>query len=45
MPEIRFTITGKLNKKILDISEGIGVDKSEYIRNLIINDLRKLDKK
>ena len=41
MPEIRFTVTKKLNERILEISEGLGVDKSDYIKSLILNDLRK----
>ena len=46
MPEIRFTITKKLNDIILEVSEGLGVDKSEYIKSLILNDLmKKQDKK
>ena len=45
MPEIRFNVTKKLNDLILDISDELGVDKSEYIRLLILNDLRKKEKK
>ena len=45
MPEIRFTITEKLNDLILEVSEGLGVDKSEYIKSLILLDLRKKEKK
>jgi len=41
MPEIRFTVTEKLNYNILAVSESLGVDKSDYIRSLILNDLRK----
>jgi len=44
MPEIRFTVTKKLNELILEVSESLGVDKSEYIRSLILNDLRKKQK-
>ena len=40
MPEIRFTITEKLNDLILEISEGLGVDKSDYIKSLILLDLK-----
>ena len=45
MPEIRFTITKKLNDIILEASDSIGVDKSDYIKSLILNDLRKRGKK
>ena len=49
MPEIRFTITKKLNELILEVSEGLGVDKSDYVKLLILNDLKnraeKNDKK
>ena len=41
MPEIRFSLTKKLNDLILEISESLGVDKSDYIKSLILNDLRK----
>ena len=41
MPEIRFSVTKKLNDVILEVSEGLGVDKSDYIRSLILTDLRK----
>ena len=45
MPEIRFTITKKLNENILEISEGLGVDKSDYVKSLILSDLRKIRNK
>jgi len=45
MPEMRFTITKKLNKIILEVSEGLGVDKSDYVRSLIIHDLKNKVKK
>ncbi len=41
MPEIRFTVTKKLNDLIVDVSDSLGVDKSDYIRSLILTDLRK----
>ena len=40
MPEIRFTITKKLNDLLLEITEDLGVDKSDYVKSLILNDLR-----
>lgn len=40
MPEIRFTIPEKLNERILALSDDLGVDKSDYIRSLILKDLR-----
>ena len=40
MPEIRFTITKKLDDMILEVSDSLGVDKSDYIRSLILSDLR-----
>ena len=42
MPEIRFTITKKLNENILEISEGLGVDKSDYVKALILMDLKNM---
>ena len=41
MPEIRFGITKKLNSIIVRISEELGVDKSDYIKSLILSDLRR----
>ena len=41
MPEMRFTVTKKLNKLILEVSEGLGVDKSDYVKSLILHDLKK----
>ena len=41
MPEIRFTIPENLDKLILRVSAKLGVDKSDYVRSLIIQDLRK----
>jgi hypothetical protein len=40
-PEIRFTITEKLDKIIQKIAEELGIDKSDYVRSLILNDLRE----
>lgn len=40
MPEIRFGITKKLNELLVDISNEMGVDKSDYIKSLILADLK-----
>ena len=40
MPEIRFSIPEKLNDIILEVSRSMGVDKSEYVKSLILSDLR-----
>ncbi len=40
MPEIRFTIPDKLNERILEVANELGVDKSDYIKALILQDLR-----
>lgn len=45
MPEIRFTVTKKLNDLILEVAEDLGVDKSEYIKSLILTDFRKKQQK
>ena len=45
MPEMRFTVTKKLNELILEISESLGVDKSDYVRSLILHDLKSKVKK
>lgn len=44
MPEIRFSITKKLDDLIVEVSESMGVDKSDYIKSLVLNDLRKKQK-
>ena len=45
MPEMRFTVTKKLNGIILEVSGNLGVDKSDYVKSLILNDLKnKKDK-
>ena len=41
MPEIRFTVTKKLDELILEVSNSLGVDKSDYVRSLILKDLRE----
>jgi len=45
MPEVRFTIPKKLDDLILEVASSLGVDKSEYIKSLILNDLREKGKK
>jgi hypothetical protein len=41
MPEVRFTVTEKLDKLISKYSEGLGVSKADYIRSLLLQDLKK----
>jgi hypothetical protein len=41
MPEIRFTLTEKLDKLISKFSDELGVPKSDYIKSLILTDLKK----
>ena len=45
MPEIRFGITKKLNDLLVEISNEMGVDKSDYIKSLILADLKNRVKK
>lgn len=40
MAEIRFPVTDKFNEKILKVCEALGISKSEYVKSLIITDLR-----
>ena len=40
MPEMRFAVTKKLNELIVDASESLGVDKSDYVKSLILHDLK-----
>jgi hypothetical protein len=37
---MRFTVTKKLNKLILEVSGSLGVDKSDYVKSLILHDLK-----
>ena len=41
MPEIRFTVPEKLNDLILEVADALGVDKSDYVKSLILKDLRE----
>ncbi len=41
MPEIRFTVPKKLNDIVSQVGDHLGVDRSDYIRSLILADLRK----
>ena len=41
MPEIRFTITKTLDDNIQEIADRLGVDKSDYVKSLILADLKK----
>ena len=43
--EIRFSITDRFNRMILKVCEKYGIDKAEYIKSLIIKDLREKDVK
>ena len=40
MAEIRFPVKDKFNEKILKVCEALGISKSDYVKNLIINDLK-----
>jgi len=41
MAQINFSIKDELNKKLEDISKKMGLAKSDYIKSLIIEDLKK----
>ena len=41
MAQINFSIKDELNKKLEDISNQLGLAKSDYIKSLIIEDLKK----
>ena len=45
MPEIRFTITKKLDENIQEVADKLGVDKSDYVKSLILSDLKNNLKK
>ena len=44
MPEIRFKISEKLDDIIAEVANSLGVDKSDYVKMLILNDLIARDK-
>ena len=41
MSEIRFPVTDKFHKRILKVCDKLGISKSEYVKSLIIKDIRK----
>lgn len=41
MAQINFSIKDELNKRVEDISNELGLAKSDYIKSLIIEDLKK----
>ena len=41
MAQINFSIKDELNKKLEEISRRMGLAKSDYIKSLIIEDLKK----
>ncbi len=41
MTQINFSIKDELNKKLEDISNQLGLAKSDYIKSLIIEDIKK----
>ncbi len=41
MAQINFSIKDELNEKLEDISKRMGLAKSDYIKSLIIEDLKK----
>ncbi len=40
MPEVRFVISEKLEKNIHSISKDLGCNEIDYVKSLIIQDLR-----
>lgn len=40
--EIRIKVSDELDKLILEISEEIGVKKTEYVKGLVIEDLKNI---
>ena len=45
MAEIRFKISDKLDKVITEVCTKLGVDKADYVKMLILTDLRKSEEK
>ena len=41
MAQINFSIKDELNKRVEEISNQLGLAKSDYIKSLIIEDLKK----
>ena len=41
MPEIRFSITKNLDELISECAASLGVDKSDYVKSLMLHDLSK----
>ncbi len=45
MPEIRFSTPEKLDDNVRQVADSLGVDKSEYIKSLVLKHLRKHNKR
>ena len=41
MAQINFSIKDELNKKLEEVADKLGLAKSDYIKSLIIEDLKK----
>jgi len=45
MSEARFSTPNNLDKLIYEAADNLGVDKSQYIKSLVLKDLRKHKRK
>ena len=42
MTEIKIAVSDRMNKVIQDISDDIGIKKSEFVKNLVVENLREI---
>ena len=40
MVEIKIVVSDKMNELIQDVSDDIGIKKSEYVKNIVVEDLK-----
>ena len=45
MGEIKIVVSDVMEKMIAELSDSIGIKKTEYVKGLVIDDLKKLSKK
>ena len=45
MPEVRFSTPKKLDDRVREVANSLGVDKSAYIKSLVLKDLKKYKRK
>ena len=42
MGEIKISVSGEMDKIIRDLSDGLGIKKTEFVKSLVIENLKEL---